>query len=63
MITNKSEAKTMHIHAIATANSIVELAIQIKNGVLIHVNASAKSVVSTIKIIVGILVQVLCENG
>ena len=55
MIPNKNEAKTMIFHVIANANSIVQLAIQFKNGVKINVNGNVKSIVSTKVIIVGIL--------
>ena len=43
---------------IANANSIVEHVIQIKNGIMKHVNVGVKIIVSTKKIIVGILPHV-----
>ena len=46
---------------IANANSIVQLAIQIKNGIMILVNASVKSIVSAKMVIVGILAHVFAE--
>ena len=46
---------------IANANSIVQLAIQIKNGIMILANASVKSIVSAKMVIVGILAHVFAE--
>ena len=40
---------------IANANSIVEHVIQIKNGIMKYVNVGVKIIVSTKKIIAGIL--------
>ena len=40
---------------ILNANSIVQLAIQIKNGIMINVNAGVKKVIHTRKVIFGIL--------
>ena len=45
-------------YVIANANSIVQLAIQIKNGIMKHVNVSVKIVVHVKKITVGILAHV-----
>ena len=42
-------------HAIANANSIIQLSIQIKNGIMKHVNVSVKIIAHAKKIIVGIL--------
>ena len=41
-----------------TANSIVQHPIQIKNGIIKHVNMNAKVIIHTTKIIVGILAHV-----
>ena len=45
-------------HVIENANSIVQLAIQIKNEITKLVNVNVKIIVHTNKIIVGILVHV-----
>ena len=45
-------------HMIANANSIVQIAIWIKNGIAKHVNVSAKIIVHTKKIIVRMLALV-----
>ena len=44
VITNKNKAKTMtnKFHVIANANSIVRHIIQIKNGIIKHVNVNVK---------------------
>ena len=46
---------------IANANSIVQLAFQIKNGVMKHVHVSVKDIVHARKIIVGILAHVFLK--
>ena len=43
---------------IANANLIVQFTIQIKNGIMKHIIASAKFIVHAKKIIVGILAHV-----
>ena len=53
MITNKDEATTEHIYATVNANLI-----QIKNGIIKHVNVNVKIIISAKNIIVGILVHV-----
>ena len=60
MIRNKDEAKAMteHISCDCKANSIVQHVIQIKNGIIKHVNMNVKIIVSAKKIIVGILIHV-----
>ena len=60
MITNKTEAKTMTniFHVIANANLIVQLAIQIKNGITKLVNVTVKVVVHAKMIVDGILAHV-----
>ena len=45
-------------YVIVNANSMVQHIIQIKNGIIKHVNVSIKIIVSAKKIIVGILVDV-----
>ena len=57
MITNTNEAKTMEntFHVIVNANSIVQHVIQIKNGIIKHVNVNVRIIISEKKIIVGIL--------
>ena len=59
-ITNKNEAKTMtkHFHVILNANSTIQHAIQIKNGIMKRVNVKVKIIVSAKKISVGILARV-----
>ena len=47
---------------IINANSVVELAIQINNGIMINANASVRSIVSVQKIIIGILVHVFVRK-
>ena len=44
-------------------NSIVQCLIQIKNGIMKHVNVSVKVIVSAKRIIVGILAHVLPKIG
>ena len=46
---------------IANANSIVQLAFQIKNGIMKHVHVSVKVIVHARKIIVGILSHVFLK--
>ena len=46
-------------HVIANANSIVRNVIQIKNGIIKHVNVNVKITVIAEKIAVGILANVL----
>ena len=46
-------------HMIVNANSIVQLAVQIKNGRIKHANVNVKIIISANKITVGILVHVL----
>ena len=60
MITNKNEAKQPQniFHVIVNANSVVQHVIQIKNGIIKHVNVNVKCIVSAKKIIVGILAHV-----
>ena len=50
-----SQGETKHV--IASSNSIIQLSIKIKNGIMIHVNVhqSWKSIDYAEKIIVGIL--------
>ena len=57
MITNKNEAKEIskHISCDGKSKFIVQHAIQIKNWVMKHVIVNVKIIVSTKKIIVGIL--------
>ena len=43
---------------IVKANSIVQHVVQIKNGIMKHVNVSAKIIVRAKRIIVGILAHV-----
>ena len=52
MITNKNEAKAMRniFHLIVNAISIVQHAIQIKNGIIKHVNMNVKIMVNAKKI-------------
>ena len=45
-------------YEILNANSIVQLVIQIKNGIMNHVNVNVKIIISTKTIIVGILAHV-----
>ena len=57
MITNKYEAKTLVniFHVIVNVNLIVQLAIQVKNGIIKHVNVNVKIMAHGKMIIVGIL--------
>ena len=52
MITNKNEAKAMTkiFRVILNANSIVQHVIQIKNGIIKHVNGNVKIIISARKI-------------
>ena len=63
MIARTNEAKTMiiHVHMIANANSTVQLAVQIKNRKMKHVNVSVKLIVHAKTIIVGILGHVFVK--
>ena len=45
-------------HVILNANSIVKYVIQIKNGIIKHINVNVKIIVVAKKIIVGILPHV-----
>ena len=45
-------------HVIPNANSIVQHGLQIKNGIIKNVNVNVKILLSTKKIIVGILANV-----
>ena len=65
MITNKNEAKTMtrHISCGYNGNSIVQHVIQIKNGIMKHVNVNVKIIISVKKIIVGILAHVFVRTA
>ena len=62
MITRINEAKTLvkHVYVIVNANSIVQLVIQIKNGIIVNVNMSWKNILCAKKVTVRILV---CKNG
>ena len=63
MIANKNEAKTMTkiFHVNVNANLIVQHVIQIKNGIIKHVNVNVKIIISAKRIIVGILAHV-CDS-
>ena len=52
--------KQLHniFHPIVNANSIVQHVIQIKNGIVKHVNGNVKIIISVKNIIVGILAHV-----
>ena len=63
VITNENEANTMtkrdfKFHVILNANSIVQQVIQIKNGIIKHVNVNVNIIVKAEKIIFGILAHV-----
>ena len=60
MTTNENKAKTMtkHISCDCNANSVIQRVIQIKNGIIKHVNASAKITPHEKKIVAGILAHV-----
>ena len=63
VITNENEANTMtkrdfKFHVILNANSIVQQVIQIKNGIIKHVNVNVNFIVKAEKIIFGILAHV-----
>ena len=60
MMTYINEAKTMI--TFVSANSIVQFAIQIKNGLTKLVNVNLKVIVHAKKIIVGILVHVFVRK-
>ena len=57
MITNKDEAKVMteHISCDCKYKFNSATVIQIKNGIIKHVNMNVKNIISVKKIIVGIL--------
>ena len=61
MITRKNRVKTLIniFHVILYLNSIVQHVIQIKNDIMINVNASAKSIARAKKIIIGILAHII----
>ena len=63
MKTRINEVKTLtkRIHVIVNANSIVQHLIQIKNGIIININASVKSIVRPKQIIVQILGHVFVK--
>ena len=60
IITNKNEVKTMTniFLVIANPNLVVEHVIQIKNGIIKHINVNVKINVNAQKIIAGILAHV-----
>ena len=60
MITKGNEAKTpaKHNSSIANTNSLAYIVIQIKNGIMNHINVSVKIVVQAKYIINGILAHV-----
>ena len=60
MITNKNEAKAMIFNVTVNANSIVQLAIQFKNGITKLVNVNVKVAK---RIIVGILAHVFVRKA
>ena len=67
MITRISEVKTMvkHIlplHNTANANSTVQHVIQVKNGIMINVSISVKSMMRAKQDIVGILAHVFVRT-
>ena len=60
MITNNDEGKTTtQFHVIVNASSIEQHVIQIKNGIIKHVNVNVKIIVHGKMIIAGMLTQVL----
>ena len=58
MIAKINEAKTLIFHVIVNANLIAQHIIQTKNGMILYVNVTVKSIVCAKKIIVGILAYV-----
>ena len=60
MIANKNEAKPMTniFPVIVNANSKVQHVIQIKNGIIKHINVNVKFIISAKKIIIGSLAHV-----
>ena len=54
MITNKDEAQ-QRFRVLVNANSIVQHIIQIKNGIIKHANVNVKIIITTKRVIVGIL--------
>ena len=50
-------------HVIVSTKSIVQLAIQIKNGIMINASASIKSIVRAKKIIVRFLAHVYVRKA
>ena len=63
MITNKNEAKAMIFNVTVNANSIVQLAIQFKNGITKLVNVNVKVILHAKRIIVGILAHVFVRKA
>ena len=57
MITNKNEAKKWRniFHVIGNTNFILQHVIQVKNGIIKHINANLKIIINAKKIIVRIL--------
>lgn len=65
MITRISEVKTMAKHILcntANANSTVQHVIQVKNGIMINVSISVKSMMRAKQDIVGILAHVFVRT-
>ena len=65
MITRINEVKTMVKHILcntANANSTVQHVIQIKDGIMINVNISVKSMMRAKQDIVGILAHVFVRT-
>ena len=48
---------------ILNANSVVQHVIQIKNGIIKHVNVNVRIIISAEKVIVGILAQVFVKTA
>ena len=63
MITEINESKTLAsiYHANVNVNLVVENVIQIKSGITIHVDASAKNIICVKKIIFGIVLHVVVK--
>ena len=63
MITKRKEAKTLikYISMVSNSNFIVQQVIQIKSGIMKHVNVNVKTIVRAKKFIVGIQANIFVK--
>ena len=62
MITTKMKLRKNQCSLITNVNSLVQLAIQVKNRIMKHVNVSVRIIVFAKKIIIGIVAHIIVEK-